>query len=165
MVVIIPASISSVSSDNSDVVYVKTRKRSSKSIESPQPLPAKKGRIITLVPTKMGDEQADHLEYPNDNTPAYEVCVNPYSQGASEALNIYYFEAAKPQLLESLASSPLSTEDRIMTSRKKPYLTTTPYPILMTWKTQAWPHCHYHHSCRAMHRFMVTKLIMAKCRI
>ena len=112
MVITIPASISSVSSDSSDVVYLKTRKRSSEAIGSFQ-LPSKNGRIVTLVPTKMDDEQADHLEYPYDDMPAYEVCVNTYSQGISEAAHTYHFEAAKPQLLESLASSPLSTEDRI----------------------------------------------------
>ena len=62
------------------MVYVKTKKRSGKLVDSPQPPPAKKGRIVTLVPTKMDDEQADHLEYPYDDMPAYEVCVNTYSQ-------------------------------------------------------------------------------------
>ena len=83
----------------------------------------------------------------------------------NEAAGFYHFEDTKPSMMEALSSRrPLSTIGPIEASRKKPYRAATPYPLLMTWDTQAWPY-NQHQRCRSRHRFLVTPIIMAEAQV
>ena len=82
----------------------------------------------------------------------------------NEEAGFYHFEETKPEMMEALSSRRiLSTEGPIEASRMKPYKTATPYPLLMTWNTQAWPF-YYYNLCRSRHRFMVTPILWRRLK-